>query len=56
MQLVFYITLFMNCYIVGLLAATDFDKRNAAEMYRDVLAVSVMNVFASGAFLMFGQW
>ena len=56
MQLVFYITLFMNCYIVGLLAATDFDKKNVSEIYRDVFAVSMMNIFAFGAFLMFGQW
>ena len=56
MQLVFYITLFMNCYIVGLLTTVDMDKSKASDMYGDVLAVSVMNVFAFGAFLIFGQW
>ena len=56
MQLLFYATLCMNCYMLGRLIAVEVNKKNALDVCRDIFVVSVLNVCTFGAFLLFGQW
>ena len=56
MQLAFYIALFMNCYMLGWLTVVDVNKKNIAEICRDMFVITALNVFTFGVFLMFGQW
>lgn len=44
MNIVIYIMLFVNCFVLGRLVSTDFSADDIHNICRDVIVVTILNV------------